>query len=203
MKEPIAITAENITAVILAGGRGRRFAGNDKGLIIFKRQRLIEHLLTAITSQVSHIVINANRNQATYARYGYPVISDAMSDYQGPLAGFSVAMSKVTTSHIITLPCDGPFLSPDYVARLSASLQQQKAELAVAHDGKRLQPVHALIPIDLKASLDDFLTKDDRKIDRWYAHHNIAMVDFSDSPEIFQNINTQEQLNALEESAHD
>jgi len=203
MKEPIAITAENITAVILAGGKGRRFAGNDKGLIIFKQQRLIEHLLTAITPQVSRIIINANRNQTTYARYGHPVINDAMSDYQGPLAGFAVAMSEVTTSHIITLPCDGPFLSANYVARLSATLQQQKAELAVAHDGKRLQPVHALIPVALKPSLDDFLALGDRKIDRWYAHHNMATVDFSDTPEIFQNINTEEQLKALEASAYD
>ena len=193
-----ALSVEHITAVILAGGKGRRFAGNDKGLIVFKQKRLIEHLIEAIAPQVPNIVINANRNQETYMSFGYPVISDAMSDFQGPLAGFSVAMSHVTTSHIITLPCDAPFMLADYAARMCDVLNQQHAELAVAHDGSRLQPVHALMPIALKPSLDDFLQSGDRKIDSWYAHHSMAEVDFSDNPEIFKNINTEEQLNALE-----
>ncbi len=123
MKDWIDITETSITAVILAGGKGRRFAGSDKGLIVFKQKRLIEHLLAAIIPQVSDVIINANRNKETYASYGHPVISDTMSDYQGPLAGFSVAMSQVTTSHIITLPCDGPFVSPKRY--LSARLKRR------------------------------------------------------------------------------
>ena len=192
------VTADKVTAVILAGGKGRRFNGNDKGLIVFKQRPLIEHLLKAISPHVAQVLINANRNQETYANYGYPVISDEMSDFQGPLAGFSVAMSKVTTSHIITLPCDAPFMIPNYVARMQETLNQSSAELAVAHDGERLQPVHALIPIALKPSLDKFLQSGERKIDRWYAEHKMISVDFSDQKELFENINTAEQLAELE-----
>ncbi len=199
----ITLSTEQITAVILAGGKGRRFAGNDKGLLIFKQQPLIEHLLAAISPQAVQVMINANRNQEIYARYGYPVISDTMSDFQGPLAGFSVAMSQVATSHIITLPCDAPFISANYVQRMSNALNQQQVELAVAHDGIRLQPVHALISVSLKESLDNFLKSGDRKIHHWYAHHNFVEVDFSDTPEVFQNINTEEQLLEMELQHHD
>jgi molybdenum cofactor guanylyltransferase len=192
------LTSENITAVILAGGKGRRFAGNDKGLIMFKQRPLITYLLEAIAPQVSQIIINANRNLDVYAHYGYPVISDAMSDYQGPLAGFSVAMSQVTTTHIVTLPCDAPFVSADYVHRLCDAFNQQQPELAVAHDGERLQPVHALLPVALKPSLDHYLQTGKRKIDHWYAQHHFSQVDFSDSLALFQNINTAEQLAELE-----
>ena len=192
------LSSQHITAVILAGGKGRRFAGNDKGLINFKQRPLIEYLLEAIKPQVAHIIINANRNQETYEAYGYPVISDAMSDFQGPLAGFSIALSQISTSHMITLPCDGPFISPDYVQRMFNALNQQQVELAVASDSERLQPVHALIPSSLKPSLDHFLQSSERKIACWYAHHTMAKVDFSDTPSLFKNINTAEQLEVLE-----
>ncbi len=195
------LDTKQITAVILAGGKGRRMDGNDKGLLVFKQRPLIEHILEIITPQVSQVLINANRNQDIYSRYGHPVISDKMSDFQGPLAGFSVAMSHATTTHIITLPCDAPFMTSSYVGRMCDVLKQQQhqpPELVVAHDGTRLQPVHALMPISLKASLDDFLQADDRKIDHWYAHHTFTEVDFSDMPELFHNINTAAQLTKLE-----
>ena len=189
---------DHVTAVILAGGKGRRFAGNDKGLIEFKQRPLIDYLVEAIAPQVSHIIINANRNVRRYERYGYPVIRDVMSDYQGPLAGVSVAMSCVMTTHIVTLPCDGPFIPTQYVRRLSDALNQQQTELAVAHDGERLQPVHALLPVSLKSSLDHYLQAGGRKVDHWYAQHQVSHVDFSDAPALFKNINTAAQLAALE-----
>ena len=101
----------NITAVILAGGRGKRLGGQDKGLVELDGKPLIEHILDAIASQVDRVTINANRNQQSYANYGYPVINDNMADYQGPLAGFAAALSACNTDYIVTLPCDGPYVA--------------------------------------------------------------------------------------------
>jgi len=192
------LTKQNITAVVLAGGRGRRFEGRDKGLIEFKQCPIIEHVIQAIEPQVQAVMINANRSVSLYTRYGHPVINDELSGFQGPLAGFSTAMAPASTSHILTLPCDGPFVSPDYARRMAAALADGSAELAVAHDGERMQPVHALLATDLLESLNRFLDSGERKIDRWYAQHECVRVDFSDSPHIFKNINTLEQLNTLE-----
>lgn len=198
------LNPQHITAVILAGGKGRRLKGNDKGLVEFQQQPMVEHVLQAVGSRVANIIINANRNIERYESYGHPVISDALSDFQGPLAGFCIAMSEASTSHILTLPCDGPFVSEDYVARMAQALSQDPAaEMAVAHDGERMQPVHALIPVSLLDSLRVFLASGERKIDRWYTQHKVALVDFSDKPEIFQNINTEAQLKHLEETDND
>lgn len=190
---------ENITAVILAGGRGRRFGGLDKGLIEYKHCPIIEHVINAIAPQVDTIMINANRSEETYTNYGYPVINDELSGFQGPLAGFSTAMQHAENSYVLTLPCDGPFISADYVERMAAVFVNTQADLAVAHDGHRMQPVHALLPTGLLGSLRRFLDIGERKIDRWYAEHTVALVDFSDSSDIFQNINTLEELHALED----
>jgi len=191
------INKKNITAVILAGGKGRRLEGQDKGLVLYKGKALIQHVIERIQSQVGAIVINANRNQETYASYGYPTISDEMSDFQGPLAGFASAMKSVKTDYIITLPCDGPTLPLDLVSRMLSKLNDYANVsncIAVAHDGERMQPVHALIPVALIDSLEAFLSNGDRKIDLWYAKHELVLVDFSDQPNAFFNINKKEQL---------
>lgn len=186
-----------ITAIILAGGRGRRMGGKDKGLVELNGIPLIDHVLSAVSPQAGQLIINANRNIVEYQRYGFPVVSDTMEDYQGPLAGFASAMAVAKTEYIVTIPCDSPVLPPDLVQRLVHALQREDAKLAVAHDGERLQPVFALIQVKLLPSLLEFLRRGDRKIDLWYAQHKMAKADFSDIPETFLNINTpgdQQQL---------
>lgn len=192
------ISPQQITAVILAGGMGKRMGGLDKGQVKLNGQPLIDYIIAAIRPQVAAILINANRNQDLYSRFGYPVLSDQLQDYQGPLAGFTVGMHAATTSYIVTIPCDGPFVAPDLVARLLSALNSQTAALAVAHDGARIQPVYALIPVSLRNSLDDFLASGQRKIECWYTEHKIALADFSDLPQAFTNINSPADRKRLE-----
>ncbi len=194
-----AHSTPRITGVILAGGRGSRMGGQDKGLLEWHGRPLVAYLLEALQPQVDAILINANRNQARYQQYQHPVISDELSDYQGPLAGFAAAMQAAQTDYILTIPCDAPELATDTAARLLTALQAEQAEIAVAHDGERLQPVHALIPVSLLPSLQAFLAKGDRKIDLWYAQHRMASVDFSDCRRMFRNINTPQQQAELEQ----
>ncbi|MEW8323887.1 MAG: molybdenum cofactor guanylyltransferase MobA [Candidatus Thiodiazotropha taylori] len=187
------------TAVILAGGRGSRMGGNDKGLVLLDGKPLIEHVINTIAPQVGRLLINANRNMAEYQRFGYPVIRDELSGYQGPLAGIYSALEQITTPNLITVPCDGPRLPKDLVARLASAREIAAADIVVAHDGKRLQPVYALIGKKLRPSLKDYLDGGDRKIDLWYAQHKMVTADFSDMPETFLNINTPEERNEFEQ----
>jgi molybdenum cofactor guanylyltransferase len=186
----MSIGVKDITAVILAGGQGRRMGGQDKGLIEINGRPLVAILIDSLEQQIGSILINANRNRDRYQAFGYPVVSDQLDDYQGPLAGFACAMNAVDTDFILTLPCDGPLLATDYVARFVVSQAQTGAAICVAHDGERLQPVHALIKVDLLTSLNTFLDSGDRKIDRWYAKHDFVRTDFSDCANMFHNINT-------------
>ncbi|MEJ2423080.1 MAG: molybdenum cofactor guanylyltransferase MobA [Candidatus Thiodiazotropha sp.] len=192
------IDPADITAVILAGGRGRRMGGVDKGLVTYNGRPLIAHVIDAIAPQVHRLMINANRNLAQYQRFGYPVFADSLTDFQGPLAGFLAAMEEVQTPYLVTVPCDGPELANHLVQRLSQALERDSAEIAIAHDGQRLQPVYALIAVSLKQSLKDYLEGGDRKIDLWYTRHQTTTADFSDLPETFININTQEERDRLQ-----
>jgi len=194
----MTIAAADITAVILAGGQGRRMGGRDKGLLEFNGRPLVEILIEQLERQGLAVLINANRNQQRYRRYGYPVVSDELDDYQGPLAGFAAAMAAVATRFILTLPCDSPLLAEDYAARFMRRQIEAHTAIVVASDGERLQPVHALIEVAQLPGLQAFLAGGERKIDRWYAACGYAEADFSDCAEMFRNINTPEDRALLE-----
>lgn len=190
---------QEIAGVVLAGGRGRRMGGEDKGLVVVAGRPLVAYVLDALKPQVGTMLINANRNRADYASLGCPVIADDLEGYQGPMAGFASAMAAVQTRYVLTVPCDGPRLPLDLAERLYRELRGVGAELAVAHDGERLQSVHALLHTGLLPDLRAYLDGGDRKVDLWYARHSMAIIDFSDQPEAFQNVNTPAECARLEQ----
>ncbi len=189
---------KNITGVILAGGRATRMGGQDKGLVQLAGMSLIQHVIAALKPQVREILINANRNREAYAAYGYPVVPDRLEGFCGPLAGIASAMESASTPYIVTAPCDSPFVPHDLVHRLYEALSGNQAEISAAHDGERLQPVFALLKCELSSSLLSYLKSGERKIDTWYDRHRLAIADFSDLPEAFVNINTPEEIRAVE-----
>jgi molybdenum cofactor guanylyltransferase len=188
---------DNISGLILAGGRAQRMGGEDKGLVLLNGQAMIEYVLASLAPQVQSVAINANRSVEQYQAYGHPVIHDELSDFQGPLAGFASGLKQCSTDYMVTAPCDGPLLCNDYVQRLHQSAVAQGAQISVASDGKRLQPVYALLHQSLLPSLLDFLARGDRKIDLWYQQEGYAECDFSDRSDIFTNVNSREDLTNL------
>ena len=193
MAEPVDPT---VAAVVLAGGRATRMGGQDKGLIPLAGQPMVSHVIDAIRPQVAAMAINANRSHGTYAALGLPVLSDATGDYPGPLAGMAAGLAWCPADYLLILPCDGPLVPEDLTERLLAVIGD--ADVAVAHDGQRLQPVHALLHRRCLSGLQAFLSDGGRKIDRWYATLDARTADFSDRRELFTNVNTPEERDAME-----
>jgi molybdopterin-guanine dinucleotide biosynthesis protein A len=183
---------DTVTGVLLAGGKGRRMDGRDKGLVEVAGRLMIEHAIARFRPQVDELVIVANRNLEVYRSLGYNVLNDRLSGYAGPLAGIAAALSVCTSSHIAVAPCDSPFMPLDLVDRLSRALTDQDAEISVARAAERLQPVFALLRASLRLSLNDYLDTGGRKIDTWYERHKLVTVDFSSEEDAFMNINTPE-----------
>lgn len=156
---------------------------------------MIEWIIDALAPQVDALLINANRNLERYRHYGFPVVADRLPSFQGPLAGIATALEQVPDdAAMLTVPCDNPLPPPDLAARLAGALGTGEAELAVAHDGERLQPVYALIPGSLRRSLAAYLAAGERKTQLWYARHRIATADFSDRRDHFLNLNRSGDL---------
>lgn len=208
-----SIQPHDITGIILAGGRGSRMGGVDKGLQNFNGIPLALHTLMRLGPQVESVMVNANRNLSAYESFGAAVWPDASADFAGPLSGFLVGLERAESPYVLTVPCDTPRLPLDLAQRLADALVREDAEIAMAAapetqaDGTtavRTQPVFCLIKIELSESLVAFTHAGGRKIDAWTAQHRTVVVPFdapSDDPLAFANVNTLTELQALENAA--
>ncbi len=192
----------DVGVVILAGGLARRMQGQDKGLVVLGNKPMVQWTLDVVSQFTSDVVINANRNHKAYQSLGVPVVADEHAGHLGPLAGLYAAMQSLSNDYIFMCPCDSPFVQIALLNKLNDALtnaaNESDVEIVVAHDGDRLQPVFAMVSVDLADSLDNFLLSGERKIDKWYGMHNMLAVDCSDCTDSFRNINTEEERLAAE-----
>ncbi|ODV13464.1 MAG: molybdenum cofactor guanylyltransferase MobA [Rubrivivax sp. SCN 70-15] len=195
------IDRNDITGLVLAGGRGSRMGGVDKGLQNHRGLPLALHALLRLQPQVGHAMINANRNLAAYDSMGVPVWPDPLADYPGPLAGLLAGLEHCQTPYLVTVPCDTPDFPPDLVERLAAALAARDAEIAMAatieNGARQVQPVFCLLRSTLLESLVAYLHAGERKIDRWTAQHRCTEVLFDDATAFF-NANTMAELQQLQ-----
>jgi molybdopterin-guanine dinucleotide biosynthesis protein A len=198
---------EDITGLLLAGGRGSRMGGVDKGLQNFHGVPLALHTVLRLQPQVGELLVNANRNLGAYEAFGWPVWPDALPDFPGPLAGFLTGLERCETPWLATVPCDTPLFPADLVERLAEAAEREDAEIAMASapeaDGQlRSQPVFCLLRRELLDSLVRFTQAGGRKIDAWTAQHRTVIVPFDaprDDPRAFFNANTLAELRGLEQ----
>ena len=188
---------ESVTGVILAGGMARRMGGADKGWIEFEGKPLIQHAIDIIQPQVVRCIINANRSLDAYHSLNFDICTDLEEGFLGPLMGMATGLTYAQTEWVAFIPCDSPRLPIDTVSRLLTAVLANEVRIAVAHDGKRLQPVVALLHKSLLKDLVQSLRDGERKIASWFAHHECVEVDFSDCIDAFVNVNRREDLNAL------
>ncbi len=205
------IAHQDITALVLAGGRGSRMGGSDKGLQKIHGTPLALHTLLRLQMQAgggpAECLINANRNLSAYEAFGVPVWPDSLPDFAGPLAGFLAGLERAETPYLMTVPCDTPLFPLDLLQRMAAAFDPEHTDIAMAcareEDGQlRPQPVFCLLNVMLLESLVAFTQSGGRKIDRWTAQHRVTLVPFdqaSDDPRAFFNANTLSELQSLQQ----
>ncbi len=201
------IPTSDITGLILAGGRGSRMGGVDKGLQMFNGVPMAMHALMRLSPQVGHMLINANRNLAAYESFGVPVVVDSVPDFAGPLAGILAGLEQCQTPYLLTAPCDSPFVPVDLAATLSKALVEAGARIAMpvtlepdenGQPRRQVQPVFCLFDASLADDLTVYLQQGGRKIEAWTARHPCVEVVFDDAA-AFANINTLAELRQLAE----
>ena len=172
--------------------------GVDKGLIKLQNQPLIQHAIKRLTTQVDEILINANRELPQYQAFGYPVLQDSHADFIGPLAGFSMGLQHAKHDYLLTAPCDSPLLPLNLAQRLFTQLTEKNADIAVATSDGNAHPVFCLCKKNVLPSLTEYLASGERRVSAWQKSLAYIEVDFSDDADAFINLNTLEDLAALE-----
>jgi molybdenum cofactor guanylyltransferase len=188
-------------AFILAGGLSRRM-GADKAMILLSGTPLALHIARRLQPQVSTVVLNAPLDHPLAG--SLPLLPDSKPDRPGPLAGVLAGLRAcveggVAPTHILTTPCDTPFLPHDLISRLAE--QADSGTIVMASCAGREHPVTALWPLSLADDLDTWLDDPDhRRVFDFVARHPSRTVEFElmDGPsgpvDPFFNVNTPEDL---------
>ncbi|VVE89317.1 molybdenum cofactor guanylyltransferase MobA [Pandoraea bronchicola] len=184
-----------ITGLILAGGRGQRMGGRDKGLQIFAGRPLAAHVAERLRPQIGTLLISANRNRDAYAALGAEVVSDETQDFAGPLAGMLAGLRAARTDYVLTAPCDTPYLPEDLGERLGAALNASLAgsPAAYAATAQGPHPVFALLHRSLADDLAATLAAGEHRVRAWLARHKAVQVHFG-GERPFYNVNTLDDL---------
>lgn len=187
------MSVSGVTALVLAGGRAERMGGADKGWVELAGRPLIERVIERVAPQVGALCISANRHADRYAALGYPVFADDEAGYLGPLAGVVTAMRRVESPHWLVVPCDTPFLPPDLLSRLSATLAASGADIVVAADAAHQHNAVFLARASVLPGLERYLATGKRSIGGWQrlCHHAYCLFDDESG---FANFNSPEEL---------
>ena len=192
---------DQVTGVILAGGRGVRVGGEDKGLLVFNDQPIVKRVFQSLNQQVHMIVVSANRHVEEYQSFGAPEVKDRLPDYQGPLAGIEAALTVCMTPYALVVPCDAPFIRHDLAQKLYDKMEETNVNIVFAQSYTEqgevaAEPTFALIRSCMLSHLRVYLDSGKRKVLGWYELTDHASV-LIDDPLCFANANTPEDFDRL------
>lgn len=196
-KERTAI-GNDVTGLVMAGGRATRMGGIDKGLVLFEGRPLAEHVARRLNPQCRTLLVSANRHLPDYRALGLIPVPDRIPGFEGPLAGWEAACAVAKTKYVVSVPCDSPRVPTDLVAKLSAALAAHPEARAAAPivNGKK-EPVFALFETSLGKELEKALASGEHRVGMWLESIGCVWVPFED-PAPFANFNTLEELKNAE-----
>ena len=182
---------QEVTAIVLCGGRGQRLGSVDKPLLRLGEQTLVGHVIDRLRTQVDRIVLSCARLEDAYSEFGLTVVPDLRAG-EGPLGGIVSALAEAPDSWVLTTPADTPFLPPNLVEALAPACRREGASVATA--AGRRQNLTMLFDQARAESLRAFFESGERAVHRWLDANAVPTVEFPASG--FLNVNTPADLDA-------
>lgn len=189
---------EMFTIVIQAGGESRRM-GQNKALLPFLGQPLIERILERTSGLADEILVTTN-NPDDFRFLEVPLYPDLLPD-RGALGGLYTALSAASHPLVGIVACDMPFLNPDLLAFEREKLMGTKTDVVIPETGSGLEPFHAvyrrstcLEPV--KSALD----AGKWRVDAWFYQVKLLALTSEEmrlyDPDLvsFWNVNTPEDI---------
>ena len=193
----------NILAVVLAGGKSKRF-GQDKNCVKLGSKTLLEHVLSKIDAKFEEIVIVSSYPLQTKATKKISIIPDCLEDF-GPLAGVLSSMKWVKENKkkykwIATFPSDTPFFEQSIIDEYKLRIEKSKSNLFFVKSNEKRHNIFGLWSINLLEILEDDLIKNNfRKVEDWANKIGVEIINIKKKKyDPFFNINTKEDLEMAE-----
>ena len=202
MSEMVSVPVqENTVGILLAGGRATRMGGVNKGLVPFLGEPMAGRIIKRLRPQVKSIVASVNRDAEAYLALGADLaVPDRFEGYPGPLAALDAAGAAADAEWLLTVPCDVPLIPENLLERLSEGFRQHPARALTVRTDGRDQNTIALVHRSLLAEIKPFIDRGDRKLGLWFDDNGRERVEWSEPGLCFVNVNSPEELEALEKA---
>ncbi len=186
-----AIPPRPCSILLLAGGRGQRMGGADKGLLDWQGKPLIAWLHEQVRPLTDDLIISCNRNQERYAAFADQLIADAEDGFQGPLAGIRAGLKIAKHDHLLVLPCDAPRLDRTLLSQLLSSASDLPV---VLREGEQWHPLFCLLPCSLLPAIEEAWSADQRSPQRLLRQLQARTLDCPINDPRLANLNTPDLL---------
>ncbi|MHA3737503.1 molybdenum cofactor guanylyltransferase MobA [Pseudomonas sp. Eth.TT006] len=184
------------SVLLLAGGRGQRMGGQDKGLIEWHGEPLIAHLQRKVRPLTDDLIISCNRNRERYAAYADQLVSDEEGDFPGPLAGILAGLKAARLPHLLVLPCDVPRIDAALLHDMrTAASQFPEKPLMLRHDD-HWEPLLCVIPVAHLPAFQSAWNAGERSPGRVMRSLGVTALQCPDNDPRLANLNTPELLKA-------
>lgn len=200
---------QQVSGLILAGGEGRRMAGQDKGLICLGDKPLVEFAIECMQSLVDDLTISCNRNLELYQNYQLSCFADARSvqtddvnltselKFAGPMAGLAAGLAQAKHEWLLVMPCDTPLMTDSVMAQLLENIEPNCQAIIFSHQG--LQPLHGLYHKSMLPIFEKCLAENKNALQRLLRSlDTIKIVDAKDCKYSFNNANDANELSEIE-----
>ncbi|WP_370599798.1 molybdenum cofactor guanylyltransferase MobA [Pseudomonas nitroreducens] len=182
------------SALILAGGRGQRMGGQDKGLLLWQGRPLVSYAAALARPLSDDLIISCNRNPDEYAPYADRLVHDDSPDFPGPLAGIRAGLAVARHSHLLVLPCDAPLLDHELLVQLLQACAASPSKVQMLRSGEQWEPLFCVIPVALRQQIDEAWQRGDRSPRHVFSHLGLQAVPCPTDDPRLANLNTPELL---------
>lgn len=179
--------------LILAGGRGQRMGGQDKGLLPWRGQPLVAHLHKSVRPLTDDLIISCNRNAEAYRPFADSLVHDEQGDFPGPLAGVLAGLAVARHDWLLVLACDTPQVDGELLTSLLALAGSDGAPVMVRQDG-HWQPMFSLISRAVHANLSAAWDQGERSLLRALLKGPVVALDCAVDDPRLANFNTPQHL---------
>ena len=180
--------------LLLAGGRGQRMGGQDKGLLEWRDRPMIAHLHDLARPLTDDLIISCNRNPERYAIYADRLVHDTEADFPGPLAGILAGLAAARHEQLLVLPCDAPMTTPTLLAELRQLAGANPGQAVMVRHGERWEPLFCLLPRILLQPLQQLWQTGERSPLRALLQLDTQIVPCEQTETSLANFNTPEHL---------
>ncbi|WP_437880321.1 molybdenum cofactor guanylyltransferase MobA [Pseudomonas sp. LRF_L74] len=183
--------------LILAGGRGQRMGGRDKGLVEWRGKPLIEHIHDVARPLTDDLIISCNRNAERYTRYADHLVSDPQDDFPGPLAGIIAGLRQARHAHVLILPCDAPLIDRSLLMDMLRRAAECGEKPLMLRQGGQWEPLFSVVPKTSLGLLEEAWAVGERSPRRALLECDIQALDYPGNDRRLANLNSQELLNGI------